>query len=464
MASPILDVASQHLDLPHIPKLQYRTRKSSDSINFTHPDSTSSTSPTSTSSSSAMASTAPTSPGSSDHCLSSGLTKEAPKMLGPVDFTASSDSQSFHPLNVPTKISKRRGKSFFGFFGVKEPSQQAFENYQRQLRKKGGIKNGRVNAVGLPGVSSAKLPPTVPKVNSKWDGVPQGVKDKGKQKQIGPPPSSRGCSRSIGTSGSETSMSTMSSSTRSRLNSRHSSAAGLQQRSATSLSDLYGWETESRSSGSIPGSSIKAHDKARKSSIASTFHKRPILASYPPPLPPSIPEKYLGIVLPKATLQSSQSEGCSSPALGTSETSFNALVPASSSQNLPHLQSNAAEAVSKTTTREIPAADEVIIHSHGFHILGHPASARRKPKTPFLADEAKDVLVLDGKNQFRSDSKAENISHRTGPLAHVDANSRVARREDFTPSANSTSEGHSASALDEGQKPRKKSRLGLFSK
>lgn len=465
MASPVHSVSSQQLPIPHMPKLQYRT-KSSDSINFAQPDSTSSMSTVSISFSSGVASTAPTSPGPSAHCLSPRTKKEGAKTISPVDSMASSVPQSSRLLHASRKNPKRRGKSFFGFFGVKEPSQQAFEDYQRQLRKKGGTKNGRVNAVGLSGVSSAKLPPTVPKVNSKWDGVPQGVKDKGKQKQIAPPPSSGGYSRSIGTSGSEASMSAVSSTTRSRASSRHSSAAGPQQCSATSLSDLYGWESESRSSGSTPGNAIKAHDKARQSSLASTIRKPHVLGPNPPPLPPSIPEEYLVQSL-DTSLRSAQSERCPSPALSTQKSPLDASATASSSKNLPCNQSDRpTKAVIKTTTREIPATDEVILNSNGFRILGPPASARRKSKSPFLAGEAKEMLVPGGETTLDSESKMETIPYRPSPLARLNTSASIAPLEGFTPRTNPTPEGHHASpsALDEGRKLRKKSRLGLFGK
>jgi len=83
----------------------------------------------------------------------------------------------------PTKASKVKGASFFGFFTVKEPSARALLDYEEHVRKQAQTRNGRLTAVGMPGVSSAKLPATVPKVNSKWDGVPQAFKEKEREKE-----------------------------------------------------------------------------------------------------------------------------------------------------------------------------------------------------------------------------------------------------------------------------------------
>ncbi|KAF2498603.1 hypothetical protein BU16DRAFT_300122 [Lophium mytilinum] len=81
------------------------------------------------------------------------------------------------------KKEKKKGPSVFGFLTLKEPSQTALEQFAERTRqqaaeKAGSQSTGRVNAVGLSGVSTQKLPPNVPKVNSKWDGIPESVKAK----------------------------------------------------------------------------------------------------------------------------------------------------------------------------------------------------------------------------------------------------------------------------------------------
>ena len=78
---------------------------------------------------------------------------------------------------TPTKgQKKKKGNSMFGFLTLKEPSQSALEQFAEKQRKQAAEKGGKVSAVGIPSVSMQKLPPTVPKVNSKWDGIPESLK------------------------------------------------------------------------------------------------------------------------------------------------------------------------------------------------------------------------------------------------------------------------------------------------
>ena len=80
---------------------------------------------------------------------------------------------------TPTKGQKKKKvNSMFGFLTLKEPSQSALEQFAEKQRKQAAEKGGKVSAVGIPGVSMQKLPPTVPKVNSKWDGIPESLKVK----------------------------------------------------------------------------------------------------------------------------------------------------------------------------------------------------------------------------------------------------------------------------------------------
>jgi hypothetical protein len=78
-----------------------------------------------------------------------------------------------------TAKSKKRHSSLFNFLSVKEPSKRALEDYEAQLKKDKG--RGPVTPAGMAMVSSQKLPAHVPKVNSKWDGVPDEVKRRQKR-------------------------------------------------------------------------------------------------------------------------------------------------------------------------------------------------------------------------------------------------------------------------------------------
>ncbi|MCJ1352315.1 MAG: hypothetical protein MMC33_002299 [Icmadophila ericetorum] len=82
-----------------------------------------------------------------------------------------------------SKSTKSKKSSVLRFFTVKEPSAQALLDYQESILKHQAAPNGKVKIAGLPMVSSKQLPPEVPKVNSKWDGVPEIVKERGKSER-----------------------------------------------------------------------------------------------------------------------------------------------------------------------------------------------------------------------------------------------------------------------------------------
>jgi len=111
-----------------------------------------------------------------------------PKLLK--DTTSLSDTAANPPRSVTWStqksaqhMQKKKSSSIFGFLKTKEPSTQAWLEYQESIRKQQAGQNGRVSAVGMPMVSSAKLPSTVPKVNSKWDGVPEAVAQREKERK-----------------------------------------------------------------------------------------------------------------------------------------------------------------------------------------------------------------------------------------------------------------------------------------
>lgn len=82
----------------------------------------------------------------------------------------SEKSKSSETLEVPRK---KKGRGLLNFLTVKEPSTKAFEEFaaqqRRELKERGAERPF--------GVSSKKLPPGVPKVNSKWDGLPDDKRD-----------------------------------------------------------------------------------------------------------------------------------------------------------------------------------------------------------------------------------------------------------------------------------------------
>ncbi|KAL9021925.1 MAG: hypothetical protein Q9185_000939 [Variospora sp. 1 TL-2023] len=225
-----------------------------------------------------------------------------------MDGASDSPPTSPFPSSRFAKDTKKKSSSFFDFLSVKEPSTQALEAYQEQMKRRGTTQNGRANAVGLPGVSSAKLPPTVPKVNSKWDGVPQTAKDKTSRdanlnRQSLYLTASRPLHTSRSTGSNMTAMTSSSTSSKSSTGSGSRSNGNLRyDHDSQNLSDLYGWETGSlynrNSNLSLPlestGSASSAPTLCHESSM-SFFSRSPAIAgstddlpaNTPPPLDPS---------------------------------------------------------------------------------------------------------------------------------------------------------------------------------
>ena len=75
-------------------------------------------------------------------------------------------------MTSPVSVRPKKKGSIFGNFFAKEASSQALEQVAAQLI----AQHGELSARAIPGVSATKMPETVPKVNSKWDGVPESVK------------------------------------------------------------------------------------------------------------------------------------------------------------------------------------------------------------------------------------------------------------------------------------------------
>ena len=190
------------------------------------------------------------------------------------------------PSSIPTPSSRlsgnaakkdKKGGSFFSVLSVKEPSAQAFEDYQNQMRKKTQGNKGRPTTVGMPGVSSAKLPSTVPKVNTKWDGVPQVVKEKEKEKDKAKDSYRLSVSAQSTREGAQRRPAELV-----RSATAHSASSTS---SGNRLAEIYGWSTPSRSSGSIAKDFALEHNKPKKTPSTTTLPETSLFATHPK-LPP----------------------------------------------------------------------------------------------------------------------------------------------------------------------------------
>ncbi|KAK6440472.1 hypothetical protein LTR95_003296 [Oleoguttula sp. CCFEE 5521] len=82
-----------------------------------------------------------------------------------------STTQSALPGSKQSPAKKKSG--VLGFLTLKEPSTLALQQYAEQQRKATAAKAGTKPPSTRAGVSAQKLPDHVPKVNSKWDGLPE---------------------------------------------------------------------------------------------------------------------------------------------------------------------------------------------------------------------------------------------------------------------------------------------------
>lgn len=346
---------------------------------------------------------------------SSSAAARQPRATHPVKAARGERSPAAAPsslsLRISAKPSKSKGSSLFGFFSVKEPSQQAFEEYERRIRTKRATNDGRTVSSGMPGVSSAKMPAMVPKVNSNWDGVPQVIKMKEKEKMSGGHPTSGKDSRSISTAGSDESKRTTSFTTSSDNCSIRSKPGSSRFDSSSGLGDIYGWESASVTNDSRDQLETAHAKRDHRDASASSRLRRACFSSHPPhrshvsdnyldtelpPLPSALGQESRGRpapdleTLPDLPAQSFSSTTTSAEPSPVTPHDFSPIVYGSSRQ-LGHFSDQHPV---KTTTLLIPAGDEVIIRSAGVQILGPPVTARRKEKKP---------AALVGREPGRSD-------------------------------------------------------------
>lgn len=77
-----------------------------------------------------------------------------------------------------TQAPKKKSSLFGGLF-AREPTLVALAEVEAELR----VKHGAATAERVPHVSSRRMPAHVPRVNSKWDGLPEAVKTRGHEQR-----------------------------------------------------------------------------------------------------------------------------------------------------------------------------------------------------------------------------------------------------------------------------------------
>lgn len=272
------------------------------------------------------------------------------------------------------------------------------------MRKQTHIYKGKITAVGMTGVSSAKLPATVPKVNSKWDGVPQAVREKEREREANRRQSTSSAARSFRASLSaithgggdlaQISSSTLDSQASRRNAGTDPSIFGSQSASQANLWTGSGWENGSISSGSdthdlrcrINSQSLSSHSSTTLAEITpltsdESAHRMMLMASdggastdleYFPPVPRLTESNSL------QSVESAASVELRSPPFTTA-----------SSQDAITATTHRHDR-SKASSISLPTAQtDVSVKSSGADVLGPPATVRSKAKLqPRLTGEA----------------------------------------------------------------------------
>jgi hypothetical protein len=162
---PLLLVMATDSSPPtRIPKLKYRNP-----LPANRPSSSSSRDPTRKTSS----------PAADTASTLSRPSFETASLTSPSLASTHSSNGSWSDSTSATK-KKKKTSSVLGFLSLKEPSQVALEQFAQQQRKQGSAKGklSSANSTKAGSINSKKLPPSVPKVNSKWDGSPSPARNR----------------------------------------------------------------------------------------------------------------------------------------------------------------------------------------------------------------------------------------------------------------------------------------------
>ncbi|MCJ1434661.1 hypothetical protein MMC27_004030 [Xylographa pallens] len=336
--------------------------------------------------------------------------------------SASKTSNSMPP-SLPKAASpmKKKRSSVFSFFTVKEPSTQAWLDYQENLRKHQPTRQGRVSAVGLPMVSSAKLPSTVPKVNSRWDGVPDSVIQREKEKKVKrrsgylhakPVNNTLSGGRSTSRSSSQSSRSGR----RTHGSTLSFGAPPLSSSSAASSRNDLPWtpsSADARDFSTIYGKSMNSGPETPLSEISffipnipafikssEDLHKRHVSGST------DLTEA------PKFSASPTSTPNEASPSTPQFDSSFITPPPRDldSTIKVQPLQ------IQTTVLTLPPRQEQVILHSMGPNILGPPMSSRRKLKVlASPADETQEPQIPE--SQPASILRRETTLRKTSAIA-----------------------------------------------
>jgi hypothetical protein len=450
-ARPSTEDSPPHWQPGHVPRLSYRKASPEDELDTltrasSHDDRPVSSSDTNLS-----------------HATGSVLASRAKKPRSRASNTSSSNRSAttagLRPPTAGTLIiahppAKKRASLFGGLF-VKEPSSVALEHLAQKLI----AEHGELSARAIPGVSSATMPKTVPKVNSKWDGRPGAprLKDsRGSEARATKSTSSGSSARSRSAEPSECGYA----SSRGNLPERsHFSSSSSVNRESTASQysspltpasiDTFNFGSKGLRSANALGKMPRPHSACSQSLRSPSGSSLPQITSFFPDHvsdPPALPSKFttddnacttLPIHPKPAGLSQSRPQISTTPEPPT-DTSLDNMSThsATSSETSPATPLSTYTPV-RTVDNALPGEDdrirgsfdqpkpeEVLLLSSGKNVLGAPAGAKRKARPSakaFLAGEARPLEVPDDgtQNGHQRDSLAGSASRVLPNLARV---------------------------------------------
>jgi hypothetical protein len=353
---------------------------------------------------------------------------------------------------------KKRRSLFSGLF-VKEPSSIALE----QLAQKLIAEHGELSARAIPGVSSATMPKTVPKVNSKWDGKPVVTRLKDSRGSEGRDTKSTSSGSSVRSRSAELSERDYASScgnhreqwhfSSSSSVSRESEAGQYSAPQTPASTNTFHSSTKGSLSATALGKMPRPHSTRSQSLRSPSGSSLPQITAFFPdhqiPDPPTLPSKFrtdenahttlpirskpaglsrsrAGISITPEPLTEASSDNISSHSTTSSKASpATPLSTYTPIRNVDNAPSEEHDGILASFAQ--PKPEDVVLLSSGRNVLGPPAGAKRKvrPSTkPFLAGEARPLEIPDDgaqdpQNAHQQGGIAESASSVLSHIARV---------------------------------------------
>jgi hypothetical protein len=349
---------------------------------------------------------------------------------GPPQVKHPSPPESLMPnsIRTPSQVPVKKKSLFGGLFAVREPTQVALDQFAAQL----GAQHGSISARQVPNVRMEKMPQHVPKVNSKWDGIPDAIKQREKRE------------KELAKAAKRQSMTT--SMTTSTIRSHSSEGFGRPSESRHSnISDLSGdsrghsrREDSSRNPNphrfyaqSVNSSGDLAAQLREESDCQSTSDSHPPSTQTASSKSTSEKATHKDDPAVKGHSRKSSSKGSRGQVSRTSEKKAGTSV-----SSRPKTAENLQQPRPKAVQRIMSDEDVVLLSSgHGVLPLPSPSQAKQpmKPNAAFLAGEAQEFQIPDDASESDA-SELHGAPH--SPAARPQVGPRRTTDDDRPASAN----------------------------